>query len=376
MSGYVKRALCVAMPLALLLLYAQAHWAMRAGAKGAAQNPAPPVMTAEQKYKNIQVFKGLPASELQPAMQFMASSLGVNCNHCHVGGGAFEKDDKKPKQVARQMIQMTRAINEANFGGRMAVTCNTCHGGTTRPSAVPSLYLNAPPKPAAAAATPEPPPPSVEQVLDKYVEAIGGKAALEKLSTRVVKGSRVNADGSVVPTEVYQKAPDKVFIAVTYPNISYYTAFNGADAWARDSRGSGEITKELSVIARRDSEFFYGTRPGLAAGAKLDGRQKVGEQEAYVVSATSPEGGTESLFFDTKTGLLLRRRVEVQTALGSFPIQIDYEDYRQVDGVMIPFTIRWARPGTQWSRKITEVKHNVPIDDAKFNRPPAQPSQR
>ena len=88
--------------------------------------------SAEQAYKNIQVFNGLPASQLQIVMTFMAGSLGVRCNYCHTN--PFDKDDKPTKQTARRMIQMVFDINRGNFSGRDAVTCYTCHRGQ------PSLY--------------------------------------------------------------------------------------------------------------------------------------------------------------------------------------------------------------------------------------------
>lgn len=304
-------------------------------------------------------------------MTFIASLLGVSFNHCHVGGGAFEKDDKPTKQTARRMVQMMRTINDANFGGKTVVSCNTCHRGSPRPVSVQALTFDTAPR-AEAAVTTDPSLPTA-QVLDKYVEAIGGKAALASVSTRLLKGSRVNADGSVVPTEVYQKAPDKVLTVVTYPNISFFASFNGTEGWARDSHGAGEMTNELLILIKRDSEFFFGTRfAQLYTGVTLARKQKVGEQEAYVVNATSSEGGTESLFFDTRTGLLLQRHLVVKTPLGSYPYEIKYEDYREVDGIKLPFALHWSCPGLQWSRKITEVKHNVAIEDAKFNLPRAQ----
>src|SRR5262249_13861659 len=58
--------------------------------------------TAEQVFKNIQTLKGIPADQLQPTMQFISNSLGVECNFCHVQG-AFDKDHKKPKLAARKM---------------------------------------------------------------------------------------------------------------------------------------------------------------------------------------------------------------------------------------------------------------------------------
>src|SRR5690348_5433083 len=92
--------------------------------------------TAEQVYKNIESFKGLPAEQVGPAMSVIAASLGVDCAFCHVQG-KMEADDKPEKKTARQMIAMTKSINDANFGGRQQITCNSCHRGSTRPVAIP-----------------------------------------------------------------------------------------------------------------------------------------------------------------------------------------------------------------------------------------------
>ena len=105
-----------------------------------AQGPAPSMegKTAGEYYKNIKVLKEIPASELIPSMQFIGSSLGVECDFCHVER-EFDKDDKKPKGIARKMIQMQFAINKNNFDGEREVTCNSCHRGATHPEAVPAV---------------------------------------------------------------------------------------------------------------------------------------------------------------------------------------------------------------------------------------------
>src|ERR1700689_5156794 len=100
---------------------------------------------AEQVFKNIQVLKGVPADQVIPAMQFIAASLGVECEFCHVQG-AFEKDDKKPKQTARKMMEMMFAINKDNFEGHREVTCYSCHRGSVDPVGTP-LVMTAEPKP-------------------------------------------------------------------------------------------------------------------------------------------------------------------------------------------------------------------------------------
>src|SRR5579862_10023796 len=93
---------------------------------------AQPPKKAEEQFKNIQVLKGVPADQLFPTMQFITASLGVECDFCHVQN-AFEKDDKKPKAIARKMMEMMFAINKDNFDGHRAVTCYSCHRGNPKP---------------------------------------------------------------------------------------------------------------------------------------------------------------------------------------------------------------------------------------------------
>src|SRR6202035_4968386 len=93
---------------------------------------------AEEQFKNIEVLKGIPADQLIPGMQFITASLGVECEFCHVQG-AFDKDDKKPKQTARKMMEMMFAINKDNFDGHREVTCYSCHRGSAHPQAIPAV---------------------------------------------------------------------------------------------------------------------------------------------------------------------------------------------------------------------------------------------
>jgi hypothetical protein len=86
-----------------------------------------------------------------------------------------------------------------------------------------------------------------------------------------------------------------------------------------------------------------------------------------MIQATPVNGPIEKLFFDVRTGLLVRRYTESDTPLGKLPLQMDYEDYREVDGIKQPFLIHWSLPGRVWGRKIDEIKQNIPLDDAKFN---------
>ena len=79
------------------------------------------------------------------------------------------------------------------------------------------------------------------------------------------------------------------------------------------------------------------------------------------------------LYFDTQTGLLLRMVRYSQSPLGLNPTQIDYADYREADGVKVPFRWTVSRPGNRFTIQVEEMKQNVPVDDSKFTAPPPPP---
>ncbi|MBZ5623465.1 MAG: photosynthetic reaction center cytochrome c subunit [Acidobacteriia bacterium] len=91
---------------------------------------------SEEVYKNIQIMKGVPAPRLRLVMNNLTRWLGVDCAHCHVMG-EFEKDDKIPKQTARNMFKMVRALGQDYFPGSNPVTCWTCHRGQPKPQSLP-----------------------------------------------------------------------------------------------------------------------------------------------------------------------------------------------------------------------------------------------
>ena len=334
--------------------------------RGLPAQPAQQTRTAEQVYKNIQVFKGMPASDLEPAMAFISGSLGVKCNYCHVN--PFPKDEKPTKQTARRMIKMVLDLNQGSFGGARAVTCFTCHRGKPIPVSVPAVGQNLwQPNPAPL----ESPLPSVDQILDKYVAALGGATALKKVTSRVAKGSRIGADGVLVPEDIYQKAPNKLLTVTTYPEVVFSTGFNGISGWGISSKeGLRELPAPVLTQLKSDSEFYKEIKTReLYRKLSLVSKSTIADREVYVLEGTPFSGSPEMLYFDAGTGLLVRKYVESETFLGMFPLQTDYEDYREVDGVKQPFLIRWSMPGRSWGRKIVEIKQNVDIDDSRFSPP-------
>jgi photosynthetic reaction center cytochrome c subunit len=325
-----------------------------------------PIANAQQSFKNLQIFKDLPATQLEPTMAFISGALGVRCNYCHVPNN-FDKDDKPTKLAARRMIRMVFDINKGSFNGESAVSCYTCHRGKPIPVSVPAVGQNlwAPSAPAPGPETL----PSVKQILERYVQAVGGIDALDKINTRIAKGSRIGADGVLVPEEVYQKAPDKLLTVTSYPQVVFSNGFNGTAAWGHSSRdGATLLPDQLVAQIKRDAVFYKELKTEqIYSSLEVMGKASVRDMDAYVVQAKPADGPIEKLFFDVKTGLLVRRYTESSTALGKLPLQTDYEDYREVDGIKQPFLIHWSFPGRVWGRKIDEIKHNVPLDDAKFN---------
>jgi len=342
---------------------------------------APAEKTVEQVEKNIQVLTGLPQSQLVPVMNYMGSSLGVKCTFCHVKNGDkwdFVSDAKQEKGSAREMIKMVQGINKGSFKGNPAIGCFTCHRGSEHPARVPQLPIAAPTPFAEAAETaPKVTPPTADQILAKYTEALGGSAVIEKLKTRSMKGTWLTSDGITLGYEVYQSAPDKLFTILNTPKQGVFErGFDGKTAWEKSSRGVRELEGTQLIYLRRYPDLFRDIKlQGQFNRISYGGKEKIDGKDVYVLRGVGVDGKGERLYFDAQTGLLVRRITSTTTMVGLIPEQVDYEDYREVDGMKLPFTIRITAIDSFWSstRKFTEIKLNVPVDETKFNKPPAPP---
>ena len=353
-----------------------------AHAASPAQSPASTTgpKKAEEQFKNIQVLKGIPAEQLIPTMQFIAASLGVGCEYCHVHN-AFDKDDKKPKQTARKMMDMMFAINKDNFEGHRAVTCNSCHRGSAIPQAIPAVMSDETKDAMMAIAAPKPPDakeksgPTADQLLDKYVQAVGGAAAIEKVTSRVMKGA-MDFGGKSVSIDIYSKTPKERISYAHMPDGDSITAFNGHEGWLASAGRPGvhEMQgSELDAAAMdADLQFVTHLKP-MFTEMKVEPAEKIGDHEAYVVLGTREAKPPIRLYFDEQSGLLLRLVRFGDTALGLLPTQIDYADYRETDGVKVPYRWTLARPSGRFTIQLSDVKENMPVDDAKFVKPAPLP---
>jgi photosynthetic reaction center cytochrome c subunit len=343
--------------------------------------------TAEQVYKNIEVLKGVPAGQVIPTMQFMTASLGVQCTFCHVEDH-FEKGDKKPKQVARDMMQMMFALNKNNFEGQREVTCYSCHRGAPNPLTIPAVGAESQPNPAAAGAggnagtgnaatAPKLPAnlPTVSQLLENYIRALGGSAAIEKITTRVEKGS-TTFHGQTQTVEIFTEAPDKQSIVRHMSGgESVVTTFDGQSGWSTaPNRPPREMHDADIAAARMDADLQFPLHiQQIFPELRLEYPEKINDRDAYLLLAIREGQPPVKLYFDEQSGLLVRMTRYAETPLGRNPTQIDYADYREVDGVEVPLSVTTSQPGNTSAIQFDEVHQNAPIDPAKFAGPKPLP---
>jgi photosynthetic reaction center cytochrome c subunit len=358
----------------LLLSIAGAR-AQSAPAQLSLDKPAAPKL-AEQEYKNIQALKGIPAEQLIPSMQFIAASLGVECEYCHVAH-ANEKDDKKSKLTARKMIAMMMAINKENFEGHREVTCYSCHRGSKDPVATPIITGEEPKPESAEGSKPGETKtvfPPADQLLDKYLAAAGGAEALQKITTRVQKGTLTAFGGQHFTVDVFSKAPAKRFSVMHLSNGDSITAFDGNRGWLSVPGRVHIMSAAENDAARIDADLYFPLHvKTLYQKFRVDEGEKIAGRDTYLVVGRNEGQPPLRLYLDKESGLLLRLVRYAETPLGRNPTQIDYADYREENGVKIPFRWTLSRPVNQFTIQVEQVQQNVPVDDAKFTPPPQPP---
>jgi len=329
---------------------------------------APP-KSAGEVFKNIQLLKDVPADQVMSTMQFMNSALGVECAYCHVPGH-FEKDDKKPKQTARKMIRMTLALNKDNFENLCEVTCFSCHRGAHTPSADPAVKINdGPASPRANAAPTELPEalPSVSQILDAYVAALGGRAAIEEVTSRIEEGT-ITTDGTSVPIEIISGEAGKQAIIRHLANGDSSTIFNGQSAWfTAPGRPPQRLQSDELDAARFDADLPFPIHVlQIFPELRVEYPESVNGMDMSLLVGVREGHPKVKLYFDRHSGLLARLERYAESPLGLNPSRIDYFDYRQVNGVQVPFGRRLSGPTGSSTIELKQVRQNVPIPPKSF----------
>jgi len=344
-------------------------------------------LMAEQVFTNVQVLKGIPVDEFMGTMGFFSAALGLNCTDCHVdeSGGSWARyaDDNDLKRTSRRMIQMVAGINRGSFGGRQVVTCNTCHRGTSKPNVMPSLALlygsplpDEPGDPFEQA----PGQPPADQVLDKYIQALGGAERLATLTSFVAKGAYMgfdDADKSAM--EIFARAPGQrtTIIHTLYGDST--TTVDGRAAWV----AAPEAEKPVPLLAltgqelegvKLEAELLFPARiKQVLSKWRVGPPAVINDRETLTVQGTTAGGATATLCFDAESGLLVRLVRFSESPVGRLVTQIDYSDYREVAGVKMAFrwTVSWLSGRSQF--ELSNVQPNVAIDAARFARPAPSP---
>jgi hypothetical protein len=321
--------------------------------------------------------------EFMGTMGFFSSSLGLNCTDCHVdeSGGSWARyaDESPLKMQTRRMMVMVQTINKTNFGGRQVVTCYSCPRGNTRPAVMPSLdglYGEPPPDEPGDPFTQAQGQPSPDSVLDKYIEAIGGAQRIAAITSIVAKGTYLGFDDAEkVPVELYARAPGQRSMTVHGLLGDTTTTFDGRTGWITAPPTDKpipfyEITGEELQGANFETELMFPTRIKQAlTNWRVGVPQLLGEREVLPVQGDTSGGGVITMNFDSETGLLLRLVRYANSPVGRLVTRVDYEDYRDVNGVKMPFkfTVRWLSGRSTF--EMNEIQANVPVDASRFVRP-------
>lgn len=349
-----------------------------AAGQAASSEEKPPM--AEDVFKNVQVLKGMPVDEFMGTMSVFSVALGMSCEDCHTIGDnwdSYAADTVERKRTARRMILMMQGINRTNFAGRQVVTCYTCHRGTDHPRVTPTLadVYGALPSESSDVITPARGAPPANEILDRYIQALGGPQRLAAVTSFVAKGTSTGygPEGEKRPVEIFAKAPAERTTIIHTLDGDSITTYDGRTGWIAAPH------RPLPVLAltggeldgvRLDAELSFPSRIKQALTEwRVGSPTTIDDREVQVVQGTSANGTLATFYFDAKSGLLVRQVRYAGSRVGRNPTQVDYTDYRDVAGVKMPFrfVVTWTSGLDTY--ELTDIRPNVPVDPAKFARP-------
>ncbi|HEV8423181.1 MAG TPA: photosynthetic reaction center cytochrome c subunit family protein [Chthoniobacterales bacterium] len=384
-SGSQKSLERLLITLAASILVSMTAMAPAAGQQAATQATAVKPVMVEDVFKNVQELKGIPVNQFMDTMGFFAAALGLNCTGCHVPEALQDwsrfADDIPRKRMSRIMIRMVDSINKEKFGGRRMITCWSCHRGGQAVENIPSLmvqYSVAPEDPNAIEMVQDAPKePTANQILDKYIQAAGGAQRLAELTSWAAKGTYdgYNTYHVKVPVEIFAKAPAQRALFAHTQIADNAEVFDGANGWVAG------LDRPLPLLALLPGPELDGAKldamlgfPGSIRQALTDWKTgfpptTIDDKLANIVQGTGAGKTRVKLYFDDKTGLLMRQVRYTDTPIGMVPTQIDYSDYRDVAGVRLPYHIVVTWTDGQTDILLSDIQANVPIDAAKFGKP-------
>jgi hypothetical protein len=296
--------------------------------------------------------------------------------------------DNARKRRARQMIQMMQKINADNFGGRQMVTCYSCHRGADSPRTVPDFavqYGPLQPSDPNAIVVQNPLSPMPDDVFNKYLQAVGGAQRAAALTSFVANGTNVGygpESADKRQTEIYSTAmPLRRSVVIRTSNGSNTMTFDGTNAWhAAPLRPVDVLTlagQELAGAKIDAMLFFPAQVKSIAPRWRVGTPTTIDDQDVDVVQGNAGDGIVVTLFFDQKTGLMTRSMRYTDSPVGKIPVQTDYSDYRDVNGIKVPFKFTQTWLDGRDSFELTQIRANTNIEASRFARPaPVAPPKK
>ena len=361
-------------------------------AAGGQAGSAPTPLLAEQAFKNIQALKGISAADFMGTMGIMTAALGFDCSECHVAAGTDKVDwaaDTPRKVIARRMVNMVTTINQTNFSGRQLVTCWTCHRGRDKPVVTPSIDLiygmpTIEPDDLVPASVPGLPKP--DEIIDKYILALGGMQKLTSISSFTATGTSIGFGGfgGGGAVQIYAKAPDQRSTIIEFKDApgrdASIRSYDGKIGWNKTPLtvlGEYQLSGSELDGARLDAQMAFPSQiKRVLTNLRTLQPASINDRDVDVVQGNGPGRLFATLYFDKQTGLLTRMIRYGSSPIGRLPTQVDYADYREVSGAKLPFRFTFAWLDGRDAFQLNDVRVNVPIDAAKFGRPTSLEGRR
>jgi hypothetical protein len=215
--------------------------------------------------------------------------------------------------------------------------------------------------------------PSGDQILARHAEALGGEAAAAKITTRVMKGTLlVNNVGASGRYEIMAKAPNQFRSLATIENFGQTgEGFDGKTAWlVSPLAGRLELAGEEKGVLRRQADLMRPYRLNSHyAAVNARGKEILEGKPVYVLEAVPHDGTPEVFYFEVASGLLVRQDVQQPANEGKVTMETYFEDYREVDGIRVPFRWRQFTPVYNMTIQFQQVQQNVSVDENLFRRP-------
>jgi hypothetical protein len=369
----------------------QGQPAAPAAARPQAPAPGSDVILSDQLFKNVQVLKGITIPEFMGTMGVFSASLGMSCEDCHAADDrAWENFavDNARKRQARRMITMMQELNKNYFGGRQVVTCFSCHRGADRPRTAADLdilYGELPPDPRHVIAQ-APNQPTAESIIDKYIQAIGGAQRLAAITSFTATGQAVgygpeSAEDRKV--ELYARGPNQLTLIIHTGNGDITQTHDGKNVWI-----AAPLRQPVPVMTLSGQELDAANLdvvvafPAQLKTALTKWRTgiptTIDDKEVNVVQGTTMAGVNATFFFDAESGLLVRQMRYVDSPVGPLVTRVDYDDYKDVNGVKMPHHVIQTWLDGRENITLDRIQANVNVPAARFNKPapPVAPPAR